>query len=373
MVLVGIIFQVPGQRPTNFPDEAENTLPRLYFVEALEQLREKLDPKLFNVGIVTDSHFDEGTWRTQAYRSMKNLNNVLYIQNDLDAIAALGDNVDSEHRDKSINVRNLERYCVRYSQGNNTNKFIIRGNHDSGSAILDSNNEGNNVFEKDIMTGAEQLEIFKKHLNQEGKFYGNGQYHYKDFHQKKIRMVFIDMIDNPLIRNQNGTLKYVDQWSYALQERQLQWLAEEALGTLPDDYHVAIFSHVPLMPETVTTDPIKNGELLKALLTAFINKESTQLHSNLSDFVVDFSVDFTQRKESHLVGLFAGHRHEEYFYSTNEMGGYYSTVFDCAFVRDDSKLGLVAEDAFAVLEIDTAHRKVRILGFGRATDREYTY
>lgn len=363
-----------GQLLMPFPDEAENTLPRLYFVEALEELRSKLNPERFNLGIVADSHFDEGTWRTQAYRSMKNLNNVLYIQNDLDAIAALGDNVDSEHKDKSINIRNLERYCERFIQGDNPNKLIIRGNHDEGSAVWDPSNEGNKVLLENILTGEEQQEIFDHYLSREGKIYDSeGQYHYQDFHDKKVRVVLIDTLDNPLTQNTDGTLKYVDQWHYGLQETQLKWIAEQALGTLPDDYHVIITSHVPVMPESVTTDPITNGDLLKQLVKAFINKEKVQLNSNVEDFSVDLVVDFSTRKESHLVGFFAGHRHAEYLYTADEMDGFYSTVLDCAFVRDDTTIGTVAEDAFVVLELDTEKRKVKLHGFGRATDREYTY
>ena len=363
-----------GQLLMPFPDEAENTLPRLYFVEALEELRSKLNPERFNLGIVADSHFDEGTWRTQAYRSLKNLNNILYIQNDLDAIAALGDNVDSEHKDKSINIRNLERYCERFIQGDNPNKLIIRGNHDEGSAVWDPSNEGNKVLLENILTGEEQQEIFDHYLSREGKIYDSeGQYHYQDFHDKKVRVVLIDTLDNPLTQNTDGTLKYVDQWHYGLQETQLKWIAEQALGTLPDDYHVIITSHVPVMPESVTTDPITNGDLLKQLVKAFINKEKVQLNSNVEDFSVDLVVDFSTRKESHLVGFFAGHRHAEYLYTADEMDGFYSTVLDCAFVRDDTTIGTVAEDAFVVLALDTEKRKVKLHGFGRATDREYTY
>ncbi|EME8253705.1 metallophosphoesterase [Enterococcus faecium] len=360
----------------NFPDEAGETLPRLYFVKALEQLKENLKPSAFNLGIVTDSHFDEGTWRTQAFRSLKNLNNILYIQNDLDAIAALGDNVDSEHKDKSVNIRNLERYCERFSQGNNnnSNKFIIRGNHDEGSAVWDPSNEGNKVLLENILTGEEQQEIFDQYLSREGKNYNHeGQYHYKDFPDKKVRLVLIDTLDNPLTKNINGTLKYVDQWHYGIQETQLKWIAEQALGTLPEDYHVLFTSHVPIMPETVTTDPIVNGNLLKQLIKAFIEKKEIQLTSNVEDFSVNFSVDFSSRAESLLVGFFAGHRHAEYFYAADEMDGFYSTVLDCAFVRDDATIGTVEEDAFVVLELDTEKRRVKLHGFGRATDREYTY
>ena len=358
----------------SFPDEAENTLPRLYFVSKLEELRSEINSNLFNLGIVTDSHFDEGTWRTQAYRSLKNLNNILYIQNDLDAIAALGDNVDSEHKDKSINIRNLERYCERFSQGNNLNKFIVRGNHDAGTLIWDTTNEGNKVFEKDILTGTEQLTIFKKYLNQDGKVYDTeGQYHYKDFTEKKIRLVIIDTLDNSMATNANGTLKYTDQWSFGLREQQLKWIAEKALGTLPDEYHVIIATHVPVQPDDVEPGALKNGNILKQLISAFVSKTSTTLVSSLEDYTVNLSVDFSNRNESNFIGVFAGHRHAEYFYTPEQMDGFYSTVLDCAFVRDDSKIGTVQEDAFCVLSIDTDKRSVSRLGFGRESSLLYTY
>ena len=358
----------------NFPDEAGETLPRLYFVKALEQLRTKINPSAFNLGIVTDSHFDEGTWRTQAYRSLKNLNNILYIQNDLDAIAALGDNVDSEHKDKSINIHNLERYCERLSQGSNSNKFIVRGNHDAGTLIWDTTNEGSKVFEKDILTGAEQLAIFKKYLDQNGKVYDTeGQYHYKDFPGKKVRLVIIDTLDNPMTTNTNGTLKYTDQWSLALREQQLQWIAEKALGTLPNDYHVIMATHVPVQPDDVEPGALKNGDLLKQLISAFVSKKSTTLVSTLEDYTVNLSVDFSNRNESNFIGFFAGHRHAEYFYTPDQMNGFYSTVLDCAFVRDDSTIGTIQEDAFVVVSVDTVNRKVTMHGFGRESSREYSY
>ena len=374
MVVTLIILQVHGQLLMPFPDEAENTLPRLYFVEALEELRSKLNPERFNLGIVADSHFDEGTWRTQAYRSFKNLNNILYIQNDLDAIAALGDNVDSEHKDKSINIRNLERYCERFSKGNNLNKFIVRGNHDAGTLVWDTTNEGNKVFEKDILTGQEQLTIFKKYLKQDGKVYNTeGQYHYKDFPEKKIRLVIIDTLDNSMATNANGTLKYTDQWSFALREQQLKWISEKALGTLPEDYHVIMATHVPIQPDDVEPGAIKNGDLLKQLISAFVSRTSTTLVSSLEDYTVNLSVDFSNRNESNFIGFFAGHRHAEYFYTPDQMGGFYSTVLDCAFVRDTSKIGTVQEDAFSVVSVNTEDRKVTILGFGRESNREYRY
>ena len=359
---------------TSFPDEASATTPRLYFIEKLEEIRRELNPNAFKLGIVTDSHFDEGTWRTEAYRSLKNLNNMLYMQDDLDAIAALGDNVDSEHKDKTININNLKRYCDRLSQGNNRNKFIVRGNHDAGTLVWDTTNAGNKVFEKDILTGREQLAIFKQYLDQDGNVYNfEGQYHYKDFPDKKIRLIVIDTIDIPTVMNPNGSLKYVDQWKHGVQQNQLKWLADIALGKMPDEYHAILVTHVPIQKDGVEDGAIQNDYLLKRLLTAFVNKKHDSLVSATPDFEVNLNVDFSKRTQANLAGFFAGHRHAEYFYTPSEMGGYHSIVLDCAFVKDASKIGTVQEDALAFIEVDTTKRHVVIKGFGRTTNREYDY
>ncbi|MZG91122.1 hypothetical protein GUJ86_14300, partial [Enterococcus durans] len=103
------------------------------------------------------------------------------------------------------------------------------------------------------------------------------------------------------------------------------------------------------------------------------SKTSTTLVSALEDYTVNLSVDFSNRHESNFIGFFAGHKHAEYFYTPDQMGGFYSTVLDCAFVRDDSKIGTVQEDAFVVVSVDTENRKVTMLGFGRESSREYNY
>ncbi|MBU5370908.1 metallophosphoesterase, partial [Enterococcus avium] len=286
--------------PKTFPNNATNVIPRSYFLSDLKILQSAIDPStsLFKLGIVTDSHYDENTWRTQAYRSYRNLNNILYIQNNVDAIAALGDNVDSEHKEKAINIANLERFCERFSEGINKEKFIIRGNHDMGALVWDTQNAGNKVFAKDVLTGPEQLNIFKKYFNQEGKVYGSeGQYHYKDYPDKKVRLVFIDTLDNSMATNSNGTLKYVDQWNYGIQNTQLNWIASEALGVLPDDFHVLILSHVPIMPDSVTSDPITNSDILKKILNAFVNRSNGTFTSSEADFQASVTVDYRNRQQ----------------------------------------------------------------------------
>lgn len=356
------------------PEQTNSIIPRPQYINALNEFRNSLDKSKFNIGITTDAHYDENTWRTQAYRSLRNLNNILYVQNDVDVLLALGDNVDSEHKDKSINIANLERYVERFSQGDNTNKMIIRGNHDSGSLPWDTSNEGNKVPSSAVLSDIDQLNIFKKYLSQEGKVYNTeGSYHYKDFPDDKIRIIMVDTIDNGAITNPNGTLKYTDQWDFGIRQEQFRWIANQALGTLPNDYHVVICTHVPVQPQGVEEGALRNADVMRTLLNAFVNKTTAELRSTITDFTVNLDVDFSSRTQSNLIGLFAGHRHEEFFYNPTQMGGFYSTVLDCAFVRDNSKIGTPEEDAFSVISIDINERAVYRSGFGRQSSLLYNY
>lgn len=188
---------------------------------------------------------------------------------------------------------------------------------------------------------------------------------------KKLRVVFVDTIDNPIILNSDGSLKYFSQWDYAYQQSQLKWIAESALKTCPDDYHVAMFGHVPLrVRANEEARAHRNFECLIDIIKAFVNKTSKNISSNIPDFNVNFSVDFTNRSKSNFVGFFSGHDHVE---SLIDHGEFKTIVCDNAWPENAAKVGTVEEDSFCVIEIDTVYKKIRLLGFGRSSDRSFNY
>lgn len=353
-----------------FPDDSEDIVPRLFFIDALDQLKSTIDSEHFTIGFVTDSHFDEYTWRKNADRTLKNLNNALYLQNDLDCIVVGGDNVDSEHPDKSINKKNNQRYVNRLFRTTSTDKFITRGNHDQGSLPFWTANA--KVMPSEVITRDE----FKTAYQAKSKLFnetrnGDSLYCFKDYPEKKIRLIVLDSIDNPEVTNSDGSLKYFDQWDYGYQQPQLKWVAEQALGTCPDDYHVVFMSHIPLrIRPTEEARACRNFQCMIDIINAFIDKKSKHITSTTTDFLADFDIDFTNRNQSNVVGFFAGHAHLEQVWDNV---GFKTIVCDNAWPESNDEIGLVIEDSFCLIDINIIDRKISLKGFGRSTDRTFSY
>ncbi|WP_315307295.1 metallophosphoesterase [Enterococcus devriesei] len=344
--------------------------PRLFYIDSLNQMRDQIDSTSFSIGFVTDSHFDEGTWRENASRSLRNLNNVLYLQGSLDCVVAGGDNVDSEHRDKSINLRNNQRFVDRLFNSLAIDKFITRGNHDQGSLPFWSAN--GKVMPAEVINRNE----FKASYRTGQKLFGevrdgDSLYCYKDYPSKKVRVVVVDSIDNPESTNSDGSLKYFDQWDYGYQQTQLKWIAEKALGTCPADYHVVMLSHVPLNKTANSgREQRRNFDCLSTIINAFVNRTSATVKSTLTDFQVDFSVNYSTRTASNFAGFFGGHEHRE---NIDNMGKFNGITCDNAWPENNEIIGTVQEDSFSIIEIDTTKRQCKTLGFGRSTNRQFNY
>lgn len=259
---------------------------------------------------------------------------------------------------------------MRFFFSGNTDTFAIRGNHDAGS--LYPYNKNGKVKLNEIISDND----FKQILKTNSKTYGevrdeNSLYGFKDYPDKKIRVIFVDSIDNPIVVNSDGSLKYFAQWDYGYQQQQLRWVAEQALGTCPEDYHVVMFGHVPLRIRTDEEDRAhRNFNCLMNIIKTFVNKSSQKIKSTIPDFNVDFPIDYSTRSDSNFVGFFSGHDHVERLIDNNE---FQTIVCDNAWAEDSTKIGTVEEDSFCIIEIDTSLRHVKLLGFGRSTDRSFNY
>ena len=78
-------------------------------------------------------------------------------------------------------------------------------------------------------------------------------------------------------------------WGYS--DHQMKWLADEALGNLPEDYNVVVFSHMDILGETTSNGTFrayKNGQVLSDILSAYQNKttyanEDIGINANFTD------------------------------------------------------------------------------------------
>ena len=342
-------------------------MPDSIYLGALDTFKNSIDTNKFNVGFVTDSHYDFGTWRANASRSIQRLNNLLYLRDFLDVQVAGGDNTDSEQNNPQANKRIMEQY-MRFFRSGDIDSFAIRGNHDAGSLYPEST--FGKVLPNQVVSTEDMKNIFRSDQNLYGEIRnGDSLYGYKDYSTKKIRLVFVDTVDNPIIVNGDGSLKYIDQHDYGYQQEQLEWITDKALGECPDDYHVIMFGHVPLRIRAGEEErATRNFQCLIDILKAFCNRERKSIISTLPDYNVNLSVDYTNRSSGNFIGFFAGHDHAESVVDHGEFKTIVSTRHWCSDTID-----VVNEDSFQVIEVDTSSRKYNIKGFGRSTNRTFTY
>lgn len=344
---------------------------------ALDNLKQQIKPNLISIGYQTDNHYDLWYWVQKIEEGLSKVNNLTELQDSVDVLIAGGDNVHSGRIGKQLNLEIMNQWMSYFFAGNQADRFALRGNHDDGSQ---KPSEYNTISppKNQVISGDE----FKTYLRSKSCNYGeyrddDSLYCYKDYPKYKVRVVLVDSIDNPEIIDSSGKLKYYGMGTMGFQERQLKWIADKALGTCPEDYHVVMFSHVPINRTQDEASSI-NHECLINIIKAFNNCTSAEITTSApdayaKDFEVDFSVDYSDRGNSNFVGYIAGHNHVE---SMSEIEGFKVVVCRQSVFEDwqpTELAGTAGEDALQVIQIDTLKRQLILLGLGRSTNRIFSY
>lgn len=348
-----------------------------FYKTALDSLKSQIKPEMISIGYQTDNHYDLWYWVQHISDGLVKVNNLTYLQDSVDLLIAGGDNVQSGRIGKQLNLDIMNQWLSFFFAGNQADRFALRGNHDDGSQKPSEFNTVNPPEKQVIDT-----EEFKVHLRTKACNYGevrdgDSLYGYKDYTEYKVRVIFTDSIDNPKVTDANGNLKYYGMHTMGFQERQLKWIANEALGTCPDDYHVVMFSHVPIDRSQNEANSI-NHECLISIIKAFNNRTTASITTSAAsayaaDFSVNFSVDYSNRGNSNFVGYIAGHNHVE---SMSEIEGFKVVVCRQSVFEDwqpTELAGTAGEDALQVIQIDTLKRQLILLGLGRSTNRIFSY
>lgn len=352
-------------------------VPEVFYKSALDELKNKINPNLISIGYQTDNHYDLWYWVQHVADGISKVNNLAYLQDSVDVIIAGGDNVQSGRIGKELNVTIMNQWLSFFFAGNQADRFALRGNHDDGSQKPSDFNKVKPAL-SDVITADDFKSMYRTKACNYGEVRdGDSLYGYKDYTKHKIRIIFLDSIDNPTIVDSAGKLKYYGMGTMGFRERQLKWIAQEALGNCPDDYHVVMFSHVPIDSSQNEANSINHKSLIK-MIKAFNDRTSVKLVSDSTsvyqeDFGVNFAVDFSNRKTSNFVGYIAGHNHTE---KMTLVEGFNVIICRQAVFEDwqpETSLGTAKEDALQVIQIDTNNRKITILGCGRATNREFSY
>ncbi|WP_438730298.1 metallophosphoesterase [Enterococcus sp. AZ128] len=326
------------------------------------------------MGFTTDAHYVWGVGKANSWLGLENLNNILSLSSKLDLVVSGGDNGDGGNYSYETNLSDTVRYCNYFwTAFPDSDRFIVRGNHDSGG--IQPYAQNGKVLPNDIISKEDFKKLYRTKESNFGEVRnGDSLYGYKDYPNKKIRVIWVDTLDNPEnILDSDGAIKYPTWRNAGFQQEQLKWIAEKALGECPDDYHVVTFGHFPIRWTTATEDRLKrNFEQMALIIKSFINRSKADIVSTMTDYSVNFSVDYSNRQQSNFVGHFCGHEHWDGIVKTENFNNIICRNAWCD-TSADSLAGTVNEDAFRVIQIDTDSKSVSILGFGRSSNRTFTY
>lgn len=332
----------------------------------------ELSPNNFNVGFITDAHFQYGGNYGVSDKHFKYSGSLARVAN-LDAYVAGGDNINGDHNRKNkynqaINV--TETLINRVPD--TTDVFFLLGNHDTGIGQFAQTSSANlkvsdNLDEKTI-----------KSIYRTGKSYygevrdGDSLYGYKDYPNKKVRLIFINSFDLPFTSTNS-----IYDWNFlqnsGLQNSQLNWLANTALK-LPDvTWQVIIFSHAPISGsfDTITQE---NTDALLGILKAYKNGNGFSLNDSARKLPVTINVDYSAQGVGTLIAFISGHVHQDgqmVYQGLNLIQttcSWSNTVKNSARVVETS-----TEDAQDIFSINTSARTISIKRFGYGSNRSYTY
>lgn len=346
---------------------------------AIENLKSLVDPTLFNFVFFTDSHYDQ--WNDPNRTGLERLNNALLMDGTVDAIIAGGDNVDGGSALYDIVLSQHKEYIndMFFYHNEGSDKFILKGNHDDASGRqIGYRRSGDKEFANTTSIPSEDLKRIYNNaalLNGE-KRNGNSNYFYKDYPDKKIRLVGLDSNDTPdTILNSDGFLKYPGLMYMGYRQTQIDWLANTALKNVPEDYTTIIVGHVHaharmganVDEDDIYTDHYYNIDLVDQVISDFMHGTSSTLTSTTKNWEVSLKTDFTSQGKRIMAGYIHGHQHQDNY--TSDLG-FNNIGITCSIGTDVKN---PSEDGWAVISVDPTKQTIQIRGFGRAETRSFNF
>lgn len=133
-------------------------------------------------------------------------------------------------------------------------------------------------------------------------------YYKIDFEDYKIRMVFVDAIDCPMIF-EDGYLKYIPGLFF--NQTQLEWLYN-TLMTTPKDYGVIVVTHGPFISGYERATYAQGENMVPSIINAFKQGsvyDHDWTYSKDSSISTKFRFDFTSRGQGDFICYLTGHIH----------------------------------------------------------------
>lgn len=352
------------------------------------------NPSDFSAVIGTDMHIPTPSpYATN--RPILNVINRIQSRISADAVLNLGDNVNMGKENA-----NEAYYSSQQATGeieDHSNAYFVVGNHDY------NNISGVDVYrqKKEWIIPDEAIYRMYGKLHENDVVWGSRDkvYYYKDFEEKKIRMIVLNTLDKP---NDTVTIDGVEYEKYPwlpniVSSAQVDWFIDEALDFSDkadkSEWAVLVVSHVTPAPyvewNSASLGDLQNanyqGVQITKIAEAFIEGSLKTIFYNDTIYggnaSINRSVDFRSQGGIPIIGWISGHCHIDTLTTIN--GVTYTTTVagypDPSIGQSSSMSGMTMTEgtytAFGVdvLSLDKTARKVKLHRIGIGDDREWTY
>lgn len=354
---------------------------------SMNTIKSTIDANKFNLLFFTDPHYGmrSGVTNYGPLYGIDRLNEALYMDDSVDAIVAGGDNIDG-HLDSTDGLLNDEQNFaleLLFGSRNHADKFALKGNHDDGTLRLRNYRLGiqpspdyfpttisSDQFKQHFMT--ENL-LFNEHRNK------NSTYFYKDYPDKKVRLIGLDSNDSPEdIKLSDGGVKYIGINNMGYRQDQLDWLANIALQNIPEDYATIVVVHAQATPTGNDDTDLSNGMIghhtnqaqVNQILNDFKNGQSSVVTNSVKDWEVNVKTNFVTQGKRDLVAWIHGHLHYEEYTTSN---GFNDISCIAAIGTNTPDKWDETEGGWTLFTLDRTNRKLITTGYGLATKRTFTY
>lgn len=299
----------------------------------------------FTFTFATDVHwyFDDTTYRNVTNNMLREIAKAVSV----DCYINGGDSIYYGTKFKANGVSCMEQvnelidtddmvYCV--------------GNHDYNGI---STGETNNIEWNFNRTDYENLMMRRlKDIHRPSEKF----YYYRDFTDKKVRVISLDTSDTGFTFETNGNITNDPLTQFNISQAQLDWLKTDALN-VDDNWNIIIVMHVGAYTESdgfIDNNPLTNSNLLIAMLKAYNNK----------------SGDFANYK-GNLVCVLSGHAHADGYCNKD---GFNAIQVNCSYPsKSNREPNTIDEVAVDCVTIDSEAKKIKLFRFGNGNDREYSF
>lgn len=315
------------------------------------------------IALLQDIHYQRasfsGEYGEATTRGLIHIQHFGTLKDVLDLAVYNGDNVHG--REVKSNTINRIRQLI------NTHRLAF---DDLPTMWTIGNHDDNNIY----FTGENRSENILNLAELENAFEINKTYGYRDFEDKKLRVIVLDSFENPEIIGKDGLPKYTRDYSSVFSANQLTWLSKAL--EVPTGYSVIAFTHVPPLGYC-NNKPYNNyrnvnHDLMLGLFNAFVEGTSYTASGTNTDYPAQISVDYSNQGKGNLIGIVTGHEHRDV--EPQVINGVRVIDRTCNLPAGAGRsIGDISEEAFDVIEIDSENKHCKFNRFGAGNSLEFDY